>query len=134
MSARIAGLSERNVVTMPREAAPGSPKTGRISGRSRRSIRATKPNSVKSSETAPMMTHTATIYRTVLIRRSNAVFMIVLIMFAMPMRMERYAKNAIKMTGKTTVSALKVFLTVYLLSGFIEYTPLRLLYHMARRR
>ena len=81
-----------------------------------------------------MMTHTATIYRTVLIRRSNAVFMIVLIMFAMPMRMERYAKNAIKMTGKTTVSALKVFLTVYLLSGFIEYTPLRLLYHMARRR
>ena len=53
--------------------------------------------------------------------------MIVLIMFAMPMRMERYAKNAIKRTGKTTVSALKVFLTVYLLSGFIEYTPLRLL-------
>ena len=58
-SASIAGLSERNVVTIPSDAAPGIPKSGFMSGWRSLFASETKPNSESSAETEPMMTQTA---------------------------------------------------------------------------
>ena len=55
----MAGVSERNAVTTPTDAAPGRPKRGTIRGLSRRFMRETTPNSENRAEMAPISTQMA---------------------------------------------------------------------------
>ena len=65
---RIAGLSDRYVVMIPREAAPGRSYSGFISGVIALFTSAMTPNSERAPETAPAMTAMAMILNTVSIR------------------------------------------------------------------
>ena len=66
---RMAGLSDRNVVTTPRDAAPGRLYRGTISGLSSRLARDTTPNSENRADTAPISTQIAVRYSTVSMSR-----------------------------------------------------------------
>ena len=106
----MAGLSERKVVTTPREEAPGMPKIGFISGWSRRFSSDTKPNSDIRPEMAPMMTQMAVSCRTVSFSRSSAVFSMVPRALDRPIFQAKRAKIPKKNSGNRKVSSPSSFL------------------------
>lgn len=100
-SEMIAGLSERKVVTIPSDAAPGRRYKGIMSGDKILSRSDTTPNSEKTEASAPVITATAIIKKTVFINRSKDVDMRVLKKFDIPMTDAigtKIAKNRIKKT------------------------------------
>ena len=117
-SPKIAGLSERYVVIIPTDAAPGRLYNGFISGVIALFKSAITPNSESAPESAPAMTAIAIILKTVSIKSSYAVAIIVCIMFAPPIFIPIPPKIMARKIRNTKASALTAFLNLFVSMSF----------------